>query len=425
MMLMNKWFRITVDPVLDAGSQATEFVHVISDITGHRKLEEQLRQSQKLEAVGQLAGGVAHDFNNILTAIIGYAHVMTIKMQPDNPLRHHAAQILEVSDRAAALTQSLLAFSRNHPVYLEALDLNKVVESFKKFLLRVIREDITLRTQFADKAVPIMADRGQIEQILMNLITNARDEIPRGGSIMIDTMLVQIDNEFIQAHGFGKPGQYALLTIADTGRGMDEETRGKIFEPFFTTKDVGKGTGLGLSIVYGIVKGHEGFINVYSEPGKGTTFKIYLPAVSDSRLQKADLSDQRAEIQEPQPAKGETILIAEDNESVRKLSRLVLEGVGYIVIEAVDGQEAVQKFIENKDRVQLVILDAIMPVKNGKEAYNEIKAVNPDIKAIFTSGHIEEIIMQQEAADTEVPFLVKPASPSNLLKKVREALDKK
>jgi PAS domain S-box-containing protein len=390
------------------------------DITEHRKLEDQLRQAQKMEAIGQLAGGVAHDFNNILSAIIGYGHLTLMKMQDTDPSRNFIEQILQSSERATALTQSLLAFSRKQVVKKELIKLNSVIGNFEKFLARLLREDIELRTQYADEELTILADRGQIEQVIMNLVTNARDAMPAKGALTIETGRMVLDESFLSAHGYGRPGEYAMLSVSDTGLGMDKETRRKIFEPFFTTKEQGKGTGLGLATVYGIVKSHDGFINVYSEPGTGTLFHIYLPLV------RAAAGAPDPVTQAPPQLTGgtETILLAEDDASLRKMTSTVLKHMGYTVIEAENGREAVEKFIENRNSIRLVILDGIMPEMNGKDAYKEIFAHDPGARCIFMSGYAEEVFTRDGVLQTDVEFIAKPATPSALLNKVRDVLDR-
>lgn len=416
----NRIWDLRTIPLKDEKGIVLNIIEVGRDITEHRKLEEQFRQAQKLEAVGQLTGGVAHDFNNILSAIIGYAHLAAMNMSSDDPVRHNIDQILEASQRAAILTQSLLAFSRKQPMLLEIQDLNDIVSGFEKFIYRLIREDIELKIKFHDKDLSVMADKTQIEQILMNLATNARDAMPQGGVLTIETRRAQLDEGFIRVHDYeGKAGEYALLSVTDTGSGMDEKTRERIFEPFFTTKGEGKGTGLGLATVYGIVKKHEGFINVYSESDRGTTFKIYLP-VQRTGVKVEDIGEEEV----PVTGGTETILVAEDDIALRKLSRTVLSLYGYSIIEAVDGDDAIQKYIENKDSIDLVLLDGIMPKKNGKEAYENIRTIRPDIKVIFISGYAEDIFTKQGIIEKEADFLLKPVSPNDLLRKVREALDK-
>ena len=394
------------------------FCGLARDITERKKLEEQLLQAQKMEAIGQLAGGIAHDFNNILTAIIGYGNLSKMEMSKDDPLRTYVTHILNSAERAANLTQSLLAFSRRQIINPKPVNLNEIIKVLEKLLSRLIGEDIELSTILSDKDLTVMADSTQIEQVLMNLATNARDAMPDGGSLTISTELVELDNEFIKAHGYGRSGFYALISISDTGEGIDERTKDRIFEPFFTTKEVGKGTGLGLAMVYGIIKQHDGCINVYSEPDKGTTFKIYLPFI------KLSVEEVKA-IDLPIIKRGtETVLIAEDDAQVKELTKKVLEGYGYKVIEAVDGEDAIRVFNENKDKIQLLILDVIMPKKNGKEVYDEITKIRPDIKAIFTSGYTTDIIHKKGIIEEGSNFILKPMLPDELLRKVRDVLDK-
>ena len=382
-----------------------------------KKLYLQLLQAQKMEAVGQLAGGIAHDFNNILTAIIGYAFMLKKKITGDVLLGTYADYILSLSDKAANLTQSLLAFSRKQVLNPTPINLNEVIGVVEKLLFRIIGEDIRLRTLLSENDVIVLADHVQIEQVLMNLATNARDAMPGGGLLSIGTETVDIDAEFINEHGFGKEGTYALISVADTGTGMNKETKEKIFEPFFTTKEVGKGTGLGLAMVYGIVKQHDGYINVYSEPGIGTTVRIYLPVI----LGKADAETIKPEVIQPLATGTETILLAEDEDAVRAFTRKLFEESGYKVIEAIDGEDAIGKFKLHKDKIQLVMLDVIMPNKNGREVYKAIKKIAPDIKILFTSGYPAEHINGMIAKGT--PFIIKPLSPTKLLQKVREVLD--
>jgi PAS domain S-box-containing protein len=411
--------------VKDKSGHVVRLHGIVRDITERKKaeeekekLEDQLRHAQRMEAVGQLAGGVAHDFNNILTAIIGYGNLLQMNMKEDDPQRIHIEQILSASNRGANLTQSLLAFSRKQVINPQPIDLNSVVTKIEKLLLRVIGEDIKLKTICAEEAVTGMADSGQIEQVLMNLATNARDAMPVGGVLIIETGLVEIEEEFIKTHGYGKPGKYALISVTDSGIGMDEKTREKIFEPFFTTKEVGKGTGLGLSMVYGIIKQLDGFINVYSELKKGTKFKIYLPLIK-AKGKETGLS-------ELSPVEGgtETVLVVEDDEAVRRLSRDVLQSYGYRVIEAENGEEAIEKFKENKEKINILLLDVILPKRNGKEVYDEIRKIKPDIKALFLSGYAENLLQNKGILEEGLNFMPKPVSVNYLLRNVREVLDK-
>ncbi len=399
---------------------------VVRDLTERKyaeeekeKLQAQLNQVQKMESIGQLAGGVAHDFNNILSAIIGYSSLLQSKIGADDPNRLYLDQILASADRAASLTQSLLAFSRKQVISPKHIDLNECIRKVEKFLARIISEDITLTTTLSGEKLTIYADVTQIEQIFMNLATNARDAMPIGGRLLIETGRVTLDEEYVMAKGYGKTGPYAVMSISDTGEGMDEDTQKKIFEPFFTTKEPGRGTGLGLSIVYGIVKQNNGYISVYSEPGRGTTFRIYIPAVISFAAE-----DLQSEVRLPIRGGTETILIAEDNETLRQLNRDVLQEFGYTVIEAADGEEALQQFMEHRDSISLLLVDVIMPKKSGKELLEGARQINPAIKAIFTSGYPADLIQKQGVLEKGLHFLSKPSSIQELLRMVREVLDK-
>jgi PAS domain S-box-containing protein len=417
------WTEVVLSATRIAG--ALRVLAVVRDLTERRQAEEekqklqaQLLQVQKMESIGQLAGGVAHDFNNILAAIIGYGSLIQRKMGEDDPNRIHVDNILAAADRAASLTQSLLAFSRKQVIDPRDIDLNESIRRFEKFLARIIGEDVLLTTSLSTGTLTIYTDATQLEQVLMNLATNARDAMPRGGRLMIETERVELDDEYVATKGYGKPGLYAVINIGDTGEGMDQQTQGKIFEPFFTTKEVGSGTGLGLSIVYGIVKQNKGYISVYSEPCKGTTFRIYFPLV---------ISGTAEELlpEAPSPIRGgtETILFAEDNDALRLLHGEVLQEFGYTVIEAADGEEALLKFQENRERVSLLILDVIMPKKNGKEVFVEARRSNPNIKAIFTSGYPADLIQKEGVIEKGLHFISKPSSLDAFLRKVREVLD--
>jgi PAS domain S-box-containing protein len=408
--------------------QEEEFLRTVADtlagiiIRKHsegekEKLHAQLLQSQKMEAVGQLAGGISHDFNNILTAMTGYAHILKMKMSEDDPRRKYTDNLLSLSDRAANLIQSLLAFSRKQISNPRPVNINEVIRTVEKLLLRLIGEDIRVEKELTENNLVVMADVGQLEQVLMNLATNARDAMPAGGLLSIRTDPFDINHEFIKEHGFGEEARYALISVTDTGAGMDRETSGKIFEPFFTTKEVGKGTGLGLAMVYGIIKQHNGYINVYSEPGHGTTFRIYLP------LTQAKEQELKPEVTEPVSTDSATILLAEDEAVVREFTKKLLEEYGYTVIEAIDGEDAIEKFKMHRDAIQLLILDAIMPKKTAREVYGEIIKVNPGIKVLFTSGYPADIV-HKDNIEAGFDFIEKPVSPIILLKKVRDALDK-
>ncbi len=381
-------------------------------------LEHQLRQSQKMEAVGTLAGGIAHDFNNLLTGIIGYSSLMQMEMEKDNPMQQMVSQVLMASERAADLTSSLLTYSSKQITNPYSVGLNFIIINIEKLLRRLIPEYIEFKTVLAEEDLTIMADPVQIEQVLMNLITNARDAMPDGGELRTTTEAVVLDREFIEANGYGTAGSYALLTVADTGKGMDEKTMERIFEPFFTTKEVGKGTGLGLSMVYGIVKQHNGFIKCFSEPGQGTVFRIYLPLI-DAPVQKVvKLAEQDLN------GGNETILLVDDDKGVRDLIEDLLERNGYRVITAVDGEDAVRKFKLFQDVVDMVILDVIMPKMNGKEVYNMISELSPDVRVLFISGYTADIINGNFVIDDRCSFVAKPIKTNNFLRKVREVLVK-
>ena len=391
-----------------------DITDLIQAETDKQKLQSQLLQSQKMEAIGTLAGGIAHDFNNILTALTGYGTILQSSLGPDNPLTTYVNEMLLSSEKASQLTQSLLTFSRKQPITLKPVRLNDIINNTEKLLKRLLTEDIALKTRLTDDDTAIMGDSTQIDQILFNLATNARDAMPRGGSLIIETKRVDLDNEFQRAHGY-KAGSYILVTVSDTGVGMDEKTKQHIFDPFFTTKEVGKGTGLGLSTVYGIVKQHNGYINIYSEPGKGTVLHIYLPAARERPKQTEPVSSEMK-------SGHETILVAEDNDSVRRLIKTILTRYGYFIIEAVDGRDAVDKFNINND-VDLVIIDSVMPGMNGREVYDRIHAINPYIKTLFMSGYTRDIILDKGIEEKDFHFIAKPLSPNGLLLKVREVLD--
>jgi len=383
-----------------------------------KMLEAQLHQSQKMEAVGQLAGGIAHDFNNILTAILGYTSMILVRMEKDSPLRRNVEQVLAAAKRAAELTKGLLAFSRRQVLNAKSIDLCEVMRGLEKMLERLVPEDIDFRTTVVEGDLVVMADKVQIEQALMNLVTNAKDAMPRGGTLTIEVSPAVMDEQFVHAHGFGEPGDYACITVSDTGHGMDGETRKRIFEPFFTTKEVGKGTGLGMAIIYGIIRQHKGYISFYSEKEMGTTFKIYLPLIAEGIKEVHDTRET-----EPPPGGTETVLLAEDDAAVLELHRMILEEAGYRVIEAVDGRDALDKFTEHRTEVDILATDVIMPKMNGKSLYDEIRKVRPDMKVLFMSGYTKDIIVKRGIMDDEFSLLTKPVTSHELLKRMREILD--
>lgn len=413
------YVEITASPLRDIKGNIVAGIEVIRDITDQKKLEDQLRHAQKMEAVGTLAGGIAHDFNNILNVIMGYGNMVMDRMEADSLSKEQMNEVLIAAERAATLTKRLLVFSRKQVVEVKPVNINELILSLQKMLVRIIKESIDFNLELADSPLMVLADAGQIEQVLMNLASNAKDAMPEGGRLTIGTGIQEITDEYAAAYGCGKPGMYALITVADTGQGMDEETKKKIFEPFFTTKGIGEGTGLGLAISYGIIKQHNGYIKVYSETGKGTVFKIYLPL-----SEEATFPDKKTEAAVPAKGGNETILVAEDDASLRELARIILESFGYSVILAEDGEDAITKFTENRENISLVLLDMIMPKKSGKEACEAIRKISPRTKILFLSGYTMDIIMTKELTEGGFNFIHKPMSPQNLLKKVREVLDR-
>jgi two-component system NtrC family sensor kinase len=411
------WELASISPIRDPEGRITHYIAVKEDITERRALESQLKHSQKMDAIGRLAGGIAHDFNNILTAIIGYASSLLMKTDADPRLTNVLDQIIGAAERGAGLTQSLLSFSRKQVTNPKPVNLNDIVGRMEDLLVRLIGEDIELKTVLSPESPIVMADSMQIEQVLMNLATNGRDAMPDGGQLTITTGLINLDSRFALTHGYGNPGIYALMAVSDAGSGMDDETVKRIFEPFYTTKEVGKGTGLGLSIVYGIVEKHNGYVNCYSEPGKGSVFTVYLPTTGET----AELSSTSPV---PRLDRGTgTILLAEDDAAVRKITRDLLEEHGYRVIEAVDGEDALSRFRKHWEEVNLLVLDVIMPKLNGKEVYDEISRMRPDVRAIFTSGYSAEIIQQKGMLNEGTVCLPKPLPQQVLLARIREVLN--
>jgi signal transduction histidine kinase/ActR/RegA family two-component response regulator len=382
-----------------------------------RASEEQLRQAQKLEAVGQLAGGVAHDFNNLLTVITGYSDLMLRRVNGDESLRQKTHEIKHAAERAAALTRQLLAFSRKQVLQPKVLDLNSLVADTSKLLRRLIGEDIELILALKAASGRVLADPSQVEQVMMNLVVNARDAMPQGGKITIQTANVELDEAYAGMHIAIKPGAYLMLAVSDTGAGMDSETRAHIFEPFFTTKEVGKGTGLGLSTVYGIVKQSGGNIWVYSEVGQGTTFKIYLPRVAEE-------ADARVAATKPVDMLGtETVLLVEDEEMVRKLTREILQDSGYRVLEATNGEEALRLCQQRDDTIHLLLTDVVMPLMSGRESAERIASTCPAIKVLYMSGYTDDAIVHHGVLEPGTQLLEKPFTADILTRRVREVLD--
>jgi len=413
----DRTWEIRAVPVKGETGEVENVIELGRDVTEIRKLEQQLIHAQKMEAVGQLAGGIAHDFNNIVTALIGYANLLLMKLEEGDPSRHFVEQMLTTAERAADLTQGLLAFSRKKVFNLRPVDFNDIVRGFQAFIERIIGDDVEVRTELGQGELIVMADSGQIEQVLMNLSTNARDAMPEGGSLTIRAARCELDDAFISAHGYGEPGFYLCLEVSDSGFGMDEEAQRKVFEPFYTTKEPGKGTGLGLSIAYGIIKEHGGYINVQSSPGEGSTFRIYLPLLEE-RSQKLEVS----RFTMPDGG-GETIILAEDDETVLEMEAKLLQTYGYNVIKASSGREAIDEFISHQNQVRLMILDIMMPNKGGLEVAEAVRRLRPDIKVLFNSGYPLDLLQKKGILKGEVDFFTKPIAPRELLRKVREMLD--
>ncbi len=387
------------------------------DVTRERTLQKQVQTAQKMESVGTLAGGIAHDFNNVLTVIVGYGEMLKLRIANDPKSMSDLEEILRSAERASVLTRQLLTFARRQVIDPTNLDLNEVMTGLVKLLRKVTREDIEIKTFLAEGLPTIRADQGQVEQVLMNLTLNARDAMPGGGQLVVETQDTWLDEEYVKQYPYMKAGRYAVLSVSDTGIGMDEETRERIFEPFFTTKGPDKGTGLGLAMVYGIVKQHNGFIHVYSEPGKGTTFRIYFPAVdvpSDSKVVAA-----RRIIR----GGSETILLAEDDESIRHLTEQTLISYGYRVLIACDGEEAVDIFRRHGKEIAIAVLDVVMPKMGGKQAYDEMATTIPGLKVLFLSGYSADAIHDSFVLHPGIPFLQKPFGPNALARKVREVID--
>jgi PAS domain S-box-containing protein len=387
------------------------------DLADRKKLETQLQQTQKMEAIGTLAGGVAHDFNNLLTSILGNSELALAKIDLDDPLHEEIEEIKNAGQRAAALTRQLLIFSRKQIIQPRILNLNEIISDIKKMLVRMIEEHIELKMNYAPDLQSVNIDPTQIEQVVFNLAANARDAMPSGGTLTIETENLELNEKHFQRPLIDKePGPYIKLSIRDNGVGMDEETQTHIFEPFFTTKEIGKGTGLGMSTVYGIVKQNGGFIQVDSEKGRGTTFEIYLPAVEGSTEPKTMPSH------EVSPG-SESVLVVEDDHSLRKLVCNILEKYGYQVQEAPNGEEALKVIAENEKPIHLLVTDVIMPGMGGRMLAERLQSQQPDIKVLFMSGYMDQTISHQDLSAAELNFIEKPFSPQKLANKIREILD--
>jgi two-component system, cell cycle sensor histidine kinase and response regulator CckA len=388
-----------------------------TDVTERRQLEQQLRQSQKMQAIGRLAGGIAHDFNNLLNVIMGYADIVLRRLPAGDPLLPKVSEISKAADRAAGLTRQLLAFSRKQVLQPRAVDLNAVVVDMSEMLRRLIGEDVEFRTQLEQALGPALVDRGQVEQVIMNLAVNARDAMPGNGTLVIETRNVELDGSYGRSHPDMQPGQYVRLSISDTGRGMDRATLSRIFEPFFTTKAQGEGTGLGLSTVYGIVEQSGGFIDARSEPGQGSTFTVYLP-----RLPGPPVAVAAPVVPDQTPVGSETILLVEDEDALRGMIREVLEQSGYHVLEGATPGQALDASAAYDGTIHLVLTDVVMPEMNGRDLAERVKLQRPGVVVVFMSGYTDDAIGQHGLLDSATHFLQKPFTSDRLLHKLREAL---
>ena len=405
-------------PLRDGSGAITHFIATGRDITERRKLESDLQQAQKMDAIGRLAGGVAHDFNNLLLVISAYAELMLDSLAGEDPLRRNVGEIMTASRRAADLTRQLLAFGRKQMQALQVLDVNAVVGEITGMLPRLIGEDILLVFVPGQDLGKVKADPIQIEQVVMNLAANARDAMPGGGTLTIETSAMQVDESYVQRHPIVPPGDYVVLTVTDSGQGIAAKHLPHIFEPFYTTKEAGKGTGLGLATVYGIVKQNAGFVWVYSELGLGTTFKVYLP-----RVEAVSSEARVAKPAEPCPGGGETLLLVEDEASVRRASGQFLARSGYVVLEATDGEDALRVSREHPGPVHLMITDVVMPRMGGPRLAERLADERLDMKVLFVSGYAESTVLNHGKIDVATRFLQKPFSLNDLARKVREVLE--
>jgi two-component system, cell cycle sensor histidine kinase and response regulator CckA len=412
--------RVNGRHVVDPERKAECIEEIVEDVTERLALEKKLQQAQKFESIGQLAGGIAHDFNNMIGAILGWADLGMEETEAESRVHRHFEKVRHQADRAAALTRQLLAFARRQILEPRNMDLNLTVTETLSLLEKVFGSNIEIKATLASDLAVVRADPTQVEQVLMNLCINARDAMPNGGAMVIETKNMTLDDKYCTFHPLARPGHYAMLCVSDTGIGMDAVTLDRIFEPFYTTKEQGKGTGLGLATVYGVVRQHGGFVHVYSEPGIGSTFRVYFPA-------SAQVADAQNRAEDSRPVRGgaETVLVAEDHEGLREIAREILTSLGYQVVLAADGEQAVREFQANPARIDLLLLDVVLPKLSGLEAYGRICEVKPGVPVIFATGYGADIALRDKVHQQGLPVLQKPYTARDLARKVREALDRR